>query len=193
VTWILIVVVLVIAFGPVLWLVPSRRDRRLTALRARARSEGLLVDIRRLPKRDASPEERVSAGGAVRAPVVECAAYGRMFRKKLRYLPGWRLLRGAADGAPDPFPDWQYDQRPKGEGRAHLEPMLTLVRSALDRLPEDVIGFEVDGKSTFAYWREQPGSTVETVAKLASVLGELEEELIGLDSRLAPGSENTDS
>jgi len=193
VTWILIAVVLLIAFGPVLWLVPSRKDRRLAALRERARSEGLVVDIRRLPKRDAAPEERVSAGGQVRDPVIECAAYGRLFGKKLRYLPGFRLLRAPAEGAPDPFAGWQYDERPKGEGRAHLEAELSRLRDALERLPSDVIGFEIGSRGAFAYWLEKPGSTVESVAGLAAVLGDLEAQLIALDARVAPGGEDNDS
>ena len=46
-TWLLIILVLVVAFGPVLWLVPSKRDKRLAALRSRARSAGLIVEMRR--------------------------------------------------------------------------------------------------------------------------------------------------
>jgi hypothetical protein len=193
VTWILIGLVLLIAFGPVLWLVPSRKDRRLAALRDRARSEGLVVDIRRLPKQDAAPEERVSAGGQVRHPVIECAAYGRLFGKKLRYLPGFRLLRGPADSAPDPFADWQYDERPQGEGRVHLDAVLSRLRGTLERLPTDVIGFEIGSRGAFAYWLERPGSTVESVVGLAAVLGDLEAQLTALDAQVAPGGENTDS
>lgn len=192
-TWILIALVLVIAFGPVLWLVPSKKDRRLAALRARARQEGLVVDIRRLPKRDASAEERVSAGGRIREPVMECAAYGRMFSKKLRFLPGWRLLRRPAEGKPDPLPDWQYDLRPKGEGRAHLDAMLARAAGCLAHLPDDVIGLEVDARSVQAYWLEKPGSTVDTVAKLAATLGDLETDLITLDEQVAPRNRDTDS
>lgn len=192
-TWIIIVVVLLVAFGPVFWLVPSRKDKRLAALRSRARADGLLVDIRRLPKLNPNPEDRVSAGGRVREPTVECAAYGRMFARKLRYLPGWRILRAPPEGEPDPFADWQYDQRPTGEGRAYLGAMLPLVRTALDRLSDDVIGFEVEPRGTFAYWLEKPGSTVETVGELASTLADLEADLTALDTRLAPRSPDIDS
>ena len=56
-TWLLIILVLVVAFGPVLWLVPSKRDKRLSALRSRARSEGLIVEMRRIPKPNPAPED----------------------------------------------------------------------------------------------------------------------------------------
>lgn len=192
-TWFLIALVLLIAFGPVLWLVPSKKDKRVAALRAKARSEGLLVEIRRLPVRDPTPEQRVSAGGMVRDPKLECAAYGRMFRRKSRYLPGWRLIRAAADRGPDPFPDWQFDLRPKGEGRAHLEAMLAVVGPRLASLPADAVALEVDGRSAFVYWRERPGSTVEEVAGIAGILGEIESELLALDQRAAPGADQADS
>ncbi|MGE0623293.1 MAG: hypothetical protein AB7I04_24300 [Pseudomonadales bacterium] len=192
-TWILIILVLVIAFGPVLWLVPSRRDKRLAALRSRARSEGLLVDMRRLPKRDPTAEERVSAGGTIRKPVVECAAYGRMLAKKLRYLPGFRLRREPAAGAPDPFADWQYDQRPAGEGRSHLPAVLSRFEAVLNRLPGDVIAVELDTRSIFLYWLETPVSTVDSVSELASLLADLEADLLALDAGLSPGGSTTDS
>ena len=60
-TWLLIILVLVVAFGPVLWLVPSKRDKRLSALRSRARAEGLIVEMRRIPKPDPAPRATRSA------------------------------------------------------------------------------------------------------------------------------------
>jgi len=184
VTWIVIVVVLLVAFGPVLWLVPSKRDRRLTALRGRARTEGLVVEIRHLPKLDWRPEDRVSAGGKVREPVIECAAYSLRFGRRLGHLPGWRVLRVATDGPPDPFPSWRYDQRPKGEGRRYLEQMLEPVRRTLAGLPDDVAGFEVNSTGLSVYWLERPGSHPDTVSELAAGLRALEAALGALEREI---------
>ena len=109
-SWMLIALLLLVAFGPVLWLVPSKRDRRLTALRARARAEGMLVEIRRLPKPDPTPQDRVSSGGKVRDPVIETASYGYPMKRKLTHLPTWRVVRRAVESqsAHDPLPGWSY-------------------------------------------------------------------------------------
>ena len=192
-TWILIALVLVIAFGPVLWLLPSKRDKRLAAMRSRAREEGLIVELRRIPKLDPTAEERVSPGGKVREPVVECASYALPLPRALKYLPAWRLVRAAADTAPDPFPRWQFDQRPKGEGRAHLEPMLAATGARLERLPEDVAALEVSPRMLLAYWLERPGSTAETVPDLAAVLRDLAEALGALDAQIEEAEISNDS
>lgn len=183
-TWVLIGLVLVIAFGPVLWLVPSKRDKRLSAMRSRARSEGLVVEVRRIPKPNPTAEDRVSAGGKPRNPVIECASYALALPRSLKELPAWRVLRKAADGRPDPFEEWQYDQRPKGEGRAHLDAMLSLARDALGALPADVAALEVSPRMVLAYWLEKPGSTADSVPQLAATLREFAAGLTDLEARI---------
>lgn len=183
-TWILIGLVLVVAFGPILWLVPSKRDKRLAAMRARARSEGLLVEMRRIPKPDPRPEDRVSSGGRVRNPVIECASYSQPLQRGLKFLPGWRLIRKPASEAADPFPDWQYDVRPEGEGRAYLPEMLEVAPDCLKRLPADVVAIEVAPRMVLAYWLERPGTNADTVSDLAVVLREFQDALSGLDARI---------
>ncbi len=192
-SWMLIALVLLVAFGPILWLVPSRRDKRLSALRARARSEGLMVEIRRIPKPDPAPEDRVSAGGRIREPVIACAAYGLALQSKLRYLPTWRLVREAPPGEPDPLPDWQYDLRPEGSGRAYLKPLLGLVSGVLARLPDDVLAFELEAGRVLVYWLEKPGATVETVSRIAGILRSFEQDLRALEADIESSREGNDS
>jgi hypothetical protein len=192
-TWVLIVLVLVIAFGPVLWLVPSKRDKRLSAMRSRARSEGLIVEVRRIPKPDPDPEDRVSAGGKVRNPVIECASYALALPRSLKVLPAWRVLRKASDGRPDPFDDWQYDQRPKGEGRAHLDAVLALAAMTLDELPEDVVALEVSPRMVLAYWLERPGSNEQSVPPLAATLKDFAAALGRLEAEIEAARVGDDS
>lgn len=192
-TWVLIGLVLVIAFGPVLWLVPSKRDKRLSAMRSRARTEGLVVEVRRIPKPNPDPEDRVSAGGKVRKPVIECASYALPLQRSLKVLPAWRVLRKDSEDGPDPFQDWQYDQRPKGEGRAYLDAVLAEARTVLDALPADVAAFEVSPRMVLAYWLEKPGSNAESVPKLASALKDFADGLAGLEARIEAARVSDDS
>jgi hypothetical protein len=192
-TWLLIILVLVVAFGPVLWLVPSKRDKRLSALRSRARSEGLIVEMRRIPKPNPAPEERVSAGGRVRDPVIECASYGLPLSRGLKYLPGWRVVRKPAEEGPDPFLDWQYDQRAKGEGREYLDEMLERAEILLRALPEDVAALEVGGRMVLVYWLEKPGSTESSVPDLAAAVRTFADSLSDLDRQIEAARSSNDS
>jgi hypothetical protein len=192
--WIVIGVVLIVAFGPVLWLLPSKRDRRLAALRARARAEGIAVEIRRIPNPDPTPEERVTAGGKVLDPVIECAAYGYPLARKLRHLPTWRVVRRASgQGEPDPLPDWSYDLRPKGEWRRYLSRLMPPVTTALAELPSDVVAFEVASTALLAYWMERPGSDEDTVTQMAATLRALGESFGGLEDQITAEFDNEDS
>ena len=193
-SWIVIVIVLLVAFGPVLWLVPSAKDRRLTKLRARGRAEGLVVELKRLPKPEPELHERVSAGGKIRTPVIECASYGHGLASKLTYLPQWRLVRTPDSERPDPFPDWTFDHRPSGaHGRRFLDEMLEITTPLLDQLPADVVAFEVDVRMIRVYWLEKPGSDEAAVSEFARLLRGFEEAIIALETGIEAQMDDNDS
>ncbi|MCB1682995.1 MAG: hypothetical protein R3E82_07360 [Pseudomonadales bacterium] len=192
-SWIVIAVVVLAAFGPVLWILPSRKDRRLAALRAKAREEGLVVDLRSLPKRNAAAHERVSAAGQVRDPVVEVAAYTQGLERKLRNLPVWRLQRGEEEGETGNAPreGWIYLDRPTG--KAHVAAMLELADPLLAALPADVLALEVAPRSLLIYWLEGREAGPEQVGELAARLREFGARLLALDERISARSEDEDS
>ena len=182
-TWLIIGVILLAAFGPVLWLLPSPRDRHLSALRQQARKEGLVVELRRLPKLDAAPEERVSAGGKLREPLVECMAYSHVLGRRLQMLGAWRVLR--------------YDQEPdeKIPQGWIIDPVMRAARPEVDRvrewlqpllsaLPEDVVALEFTGSAVGAYWLENASASVATVTELGSLLAKFGEQMRVLDADL---------
>ena len=190
-TWLIIIVVLLVAFGPVLWLVPSRKDRRLAGLRERARREGFVVELARLPDPDPTPQQRVSAGGRLRDPVIECAAYSHLMTDRLNWLPGWRMLRlaHASDG---PRPGWVFEPgcRPN---RDHLAQMLDVTDPVLDSVPSDVVGLAVANRHLTAFWLEQPGSTEATVSGLKALFTAWEARLSTLDGEINTAKIDEDS
>lgn len=190
-TWLIIAVVLLAAFGPVLWLLPSRRDRRLAALRQAAREAGLVVEIKRIPKTNPRPEERVSAGGVVREPVRDCAAYQWLLQRRLKHLPAWRLLRqeGASDG---PWPDWVFEPHVRAS-EPHLDEVMSLMRRELGSLPAGVIGLEAGERAVLVYWLEGADSGTDDVATIASTLKVLEAQLTALDDEIEAAAADEDS
>lgn len=181
VVWIIIVLILVVAFGPILWLMPSPRERRLARLRQQAYRDGMRVEMRRLPKQDPAAEERVTASGRPLDLTRECAAYLHPLTARLRMLPSGRLLRGG-EGL-RAVPGWVFEFGKKPD-HPRLEDMLAVLEPVLQDLPEDVIAFECEPRSVAAYWLEGPGTEPARVTELAAHLERAGEALTALDARL---------
>jgi hypothetical protein len=189
VVWIIILLILLVAFGPLLWLMPTRRERRLAGLRQQAYKEGMRVEMRRLPKQKPAPEERVTAGGRPLDLTRECAAYLYPLPHRLRMLPRWRVLRGE-DGI-EAYPGWIFELHGKPDD-PRLDEMLAAVEPVVRDLPEDVIAFECEPQNVAGYWLESPGTGPERVADLATRLGEAARSLTQLDRRLEEQAEGGD-
>jgi hypothetical protein len=197
-TWIIIGLILLAAFGPVLWLVPSKRDRHLTALRDQARREGLVVELRRVPKLNPSPAERVSAGGRIKQPVVECTAYIQTLKRRLAVLPTWRLLRddGADNSAARAAPGWAFDPDFKPDlsqvGVSFQASQKTLAH-LFGAIPNDVIGVELSARALTLYWLEGPAARRSTVTEMAVLLASAQDDLVAMDEQLQTLSDDEDS
>ena len=88
--WAIIIGVLLVAIGPVLYVIPSKRDKQLAALRARARVSGLAVD-------NATGNDKVSAGGKKREARIKCTTYTLVLPIQIPEAPGWHLARSETD------------------------------------------------------------------------------------------------
>ncbi len=95
--WLVIVAILLVAIGPVLYVIPSKRDKQLTALRTRARASGLTIHINHLPNLNAKGRDKVSAGGKKRQAKIKCTAYTLAFPRPLPDAPVWHLARSEKD------------------------------------------------------------------------------------------------
>lgn len=135
--WILIVAVLAVAVGPILWLLPSRRQRQLEKWRTLARQHGLVVEQASIEHTDAPPEERVSASGVPRPAERQCIAYRLPLQPPLDAAPRWRLVK-SEPGSPE-LPGWLLPTPPLPTPAAGYWPQL---RPLLDALPGGCIGVE---------------------------------------------------
>lgn len=142
--WIVIIAVLAVAIGPILWLLPSRRQRQLEKWRTLARQYGLVVEHASIEQTDAPPEERVSAGGVPRPAQRQCMAYRLPLQPPLDAAPRWRLVKsqpGSTElsGWQLPTPPPQLPMPP-----ADYWPQL---RPLLDALPGGCIGVEATARA----------------------------------------------
>ncbi len=169
--WLIVALGLLVAFGPIVWLMPSRRDRQLAKLREAARRAGLVVELVRVPVLDATPEERVSAGGVARDAQRACTAYRLPVHGVDDAGPDWFLLRDAA--SVDPLPGWagHPERRPRGLP-ADAGPYWTRVGRAVAALAERCVALECSPAAVTWYWLENAGqrAPAEIVAEIAQCL-----------------------
>ena len=180
-TWLIVALLLIAAFGPMLWLLPTRKDRRLARMRARARTLGLSVQLTPIRKRDATPDEVVSAGGNRKNPTLTVAAYRRPVVRPMNYVPPWKVDRSSSGDA-GPLPGWMWDVRPAAPESGQLEEVWRLV----DALPDDVVSVEATRLDVAAFWLERASDDAaeSAVNSLDSALGEIAEAMISLNDRI---------
>ncbi|MDX9873458.1 MAG: hypothetical protein RBS88_00995 [Spongiibacteraceae bacterium] len=155
--WIVIVLGALLVIGPIFWIMPSARDRRLAELRSTAAKLGLeLADVE-LPqtRRQRVRLEETQRGMLYRAPLLQKPAVP---------VPLVRWVREAPD-AP-----WVREGEPPLEWSARLD-------AVLEQLPRSVCAFELGARGPAIYWREQGNE--ETVRQLAALLKPLAAELRG--------------
>ena len=173
--WIIIILVLAVAFGPVLYLLPTRKDRRLAAIRLEARRQGLVVELKPVRNLDASAEERVSAAGERRSPAHASVAYSLTLRRNLEQLEPWRLLKSARAG-------WSFDPDMAIPPEPDLLPRLLPL---IGGLPDDSVALEFGGRNLACYWLERFPADGDAVKTLKESLVAIAEQLTGIDAEIA--------
>ena len=182
-TWIIIVLVLAMIIGPVMYLVPSAKDKRLTALRAAARKVGLTVQITSVAKLDPADQERVSAGGRTRQPRVACTAYQLPITRRLADFKAVMLLKIPAQptvAIAEVIAGWALDadtpRRVWDAYNADGKGAAALFR-AVNRLPDDALAVALDKRFVACYWLENAGPDEQIVESIDAVLAELRTDL----------------
>jgi hypothetical protein len=191
-TALIIGVVLLAAFGPILWMLPSRSDRRLSAMRTRARNLGIAVEITQLDALDADAASRVSAGGVRRDPKVVCAAYRLGLRRMAHAAPQWKLLY-KADTDEGPIPGWLLDAAAGGDHNRARNPAVdvrywTQVAQVIAQLPADALALAADATEVTCWWRERTSAedAVASVDRLHDLLQKLVEIQLLEDQKAHP-------
>ncbi len=177
--WIVVGVIVIAAIGPLFWLLPSKRDRLLGELRTEARHLGLVVEVTRLPKIDASAEERVSSGGVAREATIECAAYRLALPKRLPHAPRWLLFKSGREN--QHLPGWTSLAPPTGLP-ATQQAYWQEVGALVDSLPGGCIAVEAAVRHMTWYGRERVDGAaarevVEGIRHGLTALGELHRAL----------------
>jgi hypothetical protein len=180
-TWLIVGLLLLAAFGPIAWLIPSRKDRRLARMRKRARELGLTVQMSPIRKRNAAPSERVSSAGTPKSPTIIPAVYRLPFPHPIKHLPGWKVDRDPKDDA-GPTAGWVWDVVPSGPEASALSGVWPLLAT----LPDDALAVEATRLDVGCWWLEQAADneSENAVNSLRESLQTIANALVALNDRV---------
>jgi len=181
-TWIIITLVVALILGPIMYLVPTPKDKRLSALRLAARKAGLVVKISSLPKLDPQAFERVTAGGKALEPKIACTAYELPMPQGLSGFGEFSLLRLPPEptvSINEVLPGWSLQPNSTAwvAYMASQESVATLTKS-LASLPPDSVGFSVNARYVACYWQERATVEDTRIAEIQSALSVIADDLV---------------
>ena len=161
--WFIIVLALGVAIGPILYLMPTERDRYITGLRAQARKIGYTVQLDKVLKLNPDADERVTAGGSIRQIAVPCTRYQLPLGVTVNAVSPILLLRIPSNPTIPVerlSPSWGVNgldaNQLKSVKRWQTDSSsLADLVAVLDQMPIDVLAVQLDKRFIAAFWREQ--------------------------------------
>ena len=103
--WVIVFLGVLIAFGGIVYVLPSQRERLRGKTRLKARRIGLVVSSATLANRDAPSDEKVTAGGKRKNPVRLGFAYSKNYVEHKGNFPSWQMIPHA--NSTQPFAGWE--------------------------------------------------------------------------------------
>ena len=167
--WAVIPLVLMIVAAPIFYVLPTSRDKYLTALRLRAKNSGCLVKMASLDKLDVNEAELVRSSGRVIQPKYQLMSYTRLIQSKVDFHHSF-LFRRISDRTPQSISrlskDWgifrettQINGIAEPDNRvSFLDKYANELMSIFQTLPSDVQGLSIDSKRLVIFWNESEGS-----------------------------------
>ena len=159
--YVIILIVLLIIIGPILAVLPSKRQKEQMQKRQTAMKAGISVNLTRIDDPDPDPEKYLSNTGKPLERVLALIAY------RLPHLPSGRRRHEACD--------WALERRlkrtagsddsdlPSGWCWGNTQPaslpvaLLEYLHRAIAGLPDDVVRVEARKNIISVYWKERGG------------------------------------
>ena len=178
-TWLILILVAALIIGPVAYLKPSPKDKRVVALRAAARQAGLNVSLVRLEDLGAPKHERVNSAGQPREVFREAAAYGLAHELDGVDEGDSLTIYRNQDEVTLPLhnlnPDWVVLFRDRD--CSWFQPWQERVLNWAQDLPPEVVAIKLDQRFLACCWRENLAVETGIVATLQEQLSALEKSL----------------
>ena len=167
--WAVIPLVLMIVAAPIFYVLPTSRDKYLTALRLMAKNSGCLVKMASLDKLDANGSELVRSSGRVAQPKYQLMSYARLFQSKVDFHHSF-LFRRISGRIPQSISQLSKDwglvaEKSQTNGAAEPDNRVSFLDkhaneliNVFHALPSDVQGLSIDSKGVVIFWNESQGT-----------------------------------
>ena len=167
--WAVIPLVLLIVAAPIFYILPTSRDKYLTALRLRAKNSGCLVKMVSLDKLDVNESELVRSSGRVVQPKSQLMSYTRLIQSNVDFHHSF-LFHRISDRIPQSISrlskDWglvmettSVNGTAEPDNRvSFLDKYANELISIFQALPLDVQGLSIDQKRLVIFWNESQGA-----------------------------------
>ena len=167
--WAVIPLVLLIVAAPIFYILPTSRDKYLTALRLRAKNSGCLVKMVSLDNLDVNESELVRSSGRVVQPKSQLMSYTRLIQSKVDFHHSF-LFRRISDRTPQSISrlskDWglvmettSVNGTAEPDNRvSFLDKYANELIGIFQALPLDVQGLSIDQKRLVIFWNESQGA-----------------------------------
>ena len=166
--WAVIPLVLMIVVAPIFYVLPTSRDKYLTALRLRAKKSGCLVKMASLDRLDVNESELVLSSGRAVQPKHKLMSYVWPIKSKRDFHDSF-LFRRVSDRVPQSMSrlstDWGLFTEKTlinkaGElncGVSFWDEYRNELINIFGTLPSDVQGLSIDSKRLAIFWNEGQG------------------------------------
>ena len=182
-SWFLIIFLFLLAFVPLVYAIPSSKQRRQARIRKRAAQDGLRVEVRFISKMTSDASEIVNTEGVPREMKVECAAYQLAFNKRQVNVPHVLLLKSPENRLNSiikVFEDWGVRKEEEFRYLADRSEVFNFLRDLSVKISEDVLAFELSSEKIGLLLRENDDSEefyvelVEVLKKLKTLIEKVE-------------------
>lgn len=172
--WLIFVLILVMVIGPIMYMVPTERDKRLMQLRMKARQLGMNIEISTLPKLDPTADERVTASGQVKSPTFSCSGY-QLPVSNDDALATFRLQRipQSPTMLVNEVAGW-HATTADGSEQIRLSGDLAGLENFLRSLPDTWSAVALDARFLTCFWDEKASADSDILESMVEVLREFE-------------------
>lgn len=140
--WILLTTAFLVVFGGILLVLPSKSERLIGRMRIDARKYGLQTQGIVVTDVNAPAIERVTAGGKIKTPKVQCIAWEKRYEAEYTEIPTWTLYKSAKEYGP--VEGYVIEPQLKEVGLELQVEYWRRVGQAIEQLPDRVVAVKSD-------------------------------------------------
>lgn len=181
--WILVTTAFLMVFGGIFLVLPSKHEREIGRMRIDARKSGLNTQGIVVTDVNASAMDRVTAGGQIRMPKVQCIAWEKQYLDEFENIPLWTLYKSSQNNGP--IEGYIFESQ-LDETRLEDQPEYwRKVSKIIDQLPATIVAVKSGQRGVSWVGREKLDSTpAGFVVQMSTGLQELAEANIDLAREL---------